>query len=586
MENVEIRAVQKPCCGKTGTGLTNQDIKKFGCTKNRFAPLMLDLEEAETKIISGLSELARVRVAASKLSQVDESLFTEEYEDHFVPQWFDEPKPTKADYLKLARLNAEGHALLDQLHCYYDHVRNVLAKREISVAGFRPNPTASQRSKVDVGKSRNRIIRSKTASNHEAVHMKTQAFTSENDFLGKTPKKKFKAISWTRGRKVERALITSARDRIDDNPPNIPSDIADSNHQADMMDLLSSGVNNITVDSQIEEGNDRRIIESPVEVDQPDILPGTVVFYICEASISPRPKKAIMYGIVKRHDDLSDSLVIEDQTRRYIYVSPKKIYTTIEDALHELVRLSRIECASLETTPPRSLRDEGPATPVRPTIENEGVGVGVGEGERKLPSTIHPECSSTKHDSITPQSRKTKHQDDESSSSSLDDSIYAHGEEEVLPANKKKKLVAKILKKLLQDAKLQRLTSFKMNPEPLNRRIEFHEWVQSIKPLLHCYIHLQDILENYPKEIKTKDVSIIGNEVLYVFLRSYVDKSIKNMFDAFPNDGAACLDLLKRHCAQITPTDKSNYYTMFATWTHRRDEPVINYLRQFTDAKV
>ena len=211
--------------------------------------------------------------------------------------------------------------------------------------------------------------------------------------------------------------------------------------------------------------------------------------------------------------------------------------------------------------------------------------MGVGEGERKVPSAIHQECSS-KHDSITPQSCKTKHQDDESSSSSSDDSIYAHGEEEELPAHKKKKLVAKILKKLLQDAKLQRLTSFKMNPEPLNRRIEFHEWVQSIKPLLHCYIHLQDILENYPKEIKTKDVSIIGNEVLYVFLRSYVDKSIKNMFDAFPNDGAACLDLLKRHCAQITPTDKSNYYTMFATLTHRRDEPVINYLRRFTDAKV
>jgi len=173
-----------------------------------------------------------------------------------------------------------------------------------------------------------------------------------------------------------------------------------------------------------------------------------------------------------------------------------------------------------------------------------------------------------------------------SSSSDDDDDSYSYERESKIPVLKRKKLQSKLLKGLLKDAKLQRLRTFKMNEDPTIRRIEFHQWLLSVQAITSSYVMLIDLLQDYPHTISAKIESQIGNVALFYFLRNYVDTSIQYMFQSHPEDGVACLHLLRRHCAQLTDTDTSTFYTRFAITTHHRDEHILNYIQRFNAAKV
>ena len=124
-----------------------------------------------------------------------------------------------------------------------------------------------------------------------------------------------------------------------------------------------------------------------------------------------------------------------------------------------------------------------------------------------------------------------------------------------------------------------------MDEDPLQRRIYFLTFIESLNMIFYQYRESCEVLLDYPK--------IGGDDVKY-----YAKQSIRNLFHAnsdlhsrlliseFSKDGIKCLENLQSHCANMTFADKSRYDRTFQQVTHNGEEPAINYIKRFQHAQA
>ena len=111
-----------------------------------------------------------------------------------------------------------------------------------------------------------------------------------------------------------------------------------------------------------------------------------------------------------------------------------------------------------------------------------------------------------------------------------------------------------------------------MDTDPLQRRIYFLTFIDSLDMIFSQYRETCEVLLDYPK--------IGGDDVIEYYLK----KAISNLLHAntdvhsrifiteFPKDGIKCIEKLQSHCANMTFADKSRYGRTFQKVTHKGGE--------------
>ena len=124
-----------------------------------------------------------------------------------------------------------------------------------------------------------------------------------------------------------------------------------------------------------------------------------------------------------------------------------------------------------------------------------------------------------------------------------------------------------------------------MDEDPLQRRIYFLAFIDSLNMIFSQYRETYEVLRDYPK--------MGGGDV-----KDYAKQAIRNLFHAnscvhssrliadFPKDGIKCLEKLQSHCANMTFADKSRYDRTFQQVKHKGGESAINYIKMFQNAQA
>ena len=123
--------------------------------------------------------------------------------------------------------------------------------------------------------------------------------------------------------------------------------------------------------------------------------------------------------------------------------------------------------------------------------------------------------------------------------------------------------------KFLTTAYKLKIIRFKMDEDPLQRRIYLLTFIDSLDMIFSQYRENFEVILDYPK--------IGGDDVI----EDYAKKAIRNLLHAnfdvhsriliaeFPKDGFKCIEKLQSHCANMTFADKSRYDRTFQHVTHK-----------------
>ena len=126
---------------------------------------------------------------------------------------------------------------------------------------------------------------------------------------------------------------------------------------------------------------------------------------------------------------------------------------------------------------------------------------------------------------------------------------------------------------------------FKLDEDPLQRKIYFLTFIDSLNMVFSQYRETYEVLRDYPK--------LVGQNI-----KEYAKMSIRNLLHAnscvhsrrliakFPEDGIKCMEKLQSHCVNITFADKSRYDRTFQQVTHKGGESAINYIKIFQNAQA
>ena len=119
-----------------------------------------------------------------------------------------------------------------------------------------------------------------------------------------------------------------------------------------------------------------------------------------------------------------------------------------------------------------------------------------------------------------------------------------------------------------------------MDEDPLQRRIYFLTFVESLEMIFSWHTETCEVLLDYPK---------IEGENIFFFAK----KAIRNIFHAniyvhsrifiaeLPGYGIKRIGKLQSHCANMTFSKKSRYDSIFQQVTHKWVESEMNYIKIF-----
>ena len=126
---------------------------------------------------------------------------------------------------------------------------------------------------------------------------------------------------------------------------------------------------------------------------------------------------------------------------------------------------------------------------------------------------------------------------------------------------------------------------FKLDEDPLQRRIYFLTFIDSLNMVFSQYRQTYEVLRDYPK-LEGKNI------------KDYAKMAIRNLFHAnscvhsiiliaeFPDDGIRCIQKLQSHCAKMTFADKSRFDRTFQQVTHKGGESAITYIKGPSSAQT
>ena len=149
---------------------------------------------------------------------------------------------------------------------------------------------------------------------------------------------------------------------------------------------------------------------------------------------------------------------------------------------------------------------------------------------------------------------RRKHKKRDSSDSSLSDSDSSDDSDERHKQQKKKshrkkdpiKLCSRLTEKLLATAYKSKTIMFKLDEDPLQRRIYFFTLVESLKTIFSQYKETCEVLLDDSK-IGGENIKEFSKDSIVNILHANIDVHIRRLISEFPRDGIKCI----KNCNKI-----------------------------------
>ena len=122
---------------------------------------------------------------------------------------------------------------------------------------------------------------------------------------------------------------------------------------------------------------------------------------------------------------------------------------------------------------------------------------------------------------------------------------------------------------------------FKMDEDPLQCRIYFLTFIDSLDMIFSQYIETCEVLLDYPKIGGDDVIEDYAKKAIKKLLCGNIDVHCKRLISEFPIYGVNCIEKLQSHCANMTFSDKSRYERTFQQVTHKGGRCAINYIKRF-----
>ena len=132
------------------------------------------------------------------------------------------------------------------------------------------------------------------------------------------------------------------------------------------------------------------------------------------------------------------------------------------------------------------------------------------------------------------------------------------------------KLCARLTANLLTTLFKSKIGRFKMDEDPLQRRIYFLTFVESLEIIFSQYTETCEVLIDYPR-IGGDDIEGSAKKSIRNLLRANIDVHSKRLIAEFPADGIKFIEKLQSHCANMNFSDKSRYDRIFSK-SHIKEE--------------
>ena len=126
---------------------------------------------------------------------------------------------------------------------------------------------------------------------------------------------------------------------------------------------------------------------------------------------------------------------------------------------------------------------------------------------------------------------------------------------------------------------------FKLDEDPLQRRIYFLIFIDSLNMAFSQYRETYEVLRDYPK-LEGGNIKVYAKMAIRNLLHANSCVHSRRLIAEFPDDGIRCIQKLQSHCANMTFADKSRYDRTFQQVTHKGGESAINYIKIFQNAQA
>ena len=107
-----------------------------------------------------------------------------------------------------------------------------------------------------------------------------------------------------------------------------------------------------------------------------------------------------------------------------------------------------------------------------------------------------------------------------------------------------------------------------MYEDPLQHRIYFLTFVESLKMIFSQYTETCEVILDYPKMGGEGIKDFSKKKAIRNILHANIDVHSWRLISEFPADGIKCIEKIQSHCANMTFADKSRYDSIFQRVTH------------------
>ena len=109
---------------------------------------------------------------------------------------------------------------------------------------------------------------------------------------------------------------------------------------------------------------------------------------------------------------------------------------------------------------------------------------------------------------------------------------------------------------------------FKLDEDPLQCRIYFLTFIDSLNMVFSQYGETYEVLRDYPK-LEGGNIKDHAKMAIRNLLHANSCVHSRRLIAEFPYDGIKCIQKLQSHCANMTFADKSRYDRTFQQVTHK-----------------
>ena len=111
-----------------------------------------------------------------------------------------------------------------------------------------------------------------------------------------------------------------------------------------------------------------------------------------------------------------------------------------------------------------------------------------------------------------------------------------------------------------------------MDEDPLQRRIYFLTFIDSLDMIFSQYRENCEVLLDYPKIGGDDVIEDYTKKAIINILHANIDVHIRILIAEFPKDGIKCIEKMQSHCTNMTFSDKSRYDRNLQKVTHKGGE--------------